>query len=70
MNNGGNKREIVLQGVGRLVAISVDWLGNNIYYLDQAGGRIGVVSIDGRHQTTLATHLVQPLDLVVDPNTG
>ena len=70
LNNGGSKREIPLTGIGRIKSIAVDWIGNNIYIIDDAIKKIDVVNIDSGKQTNILGYLVTPMDIEVDPNSG
>ena len=70
MNNGGNLRQIPLKGIINLVALAVDWIGNNIYVVDQTGRKIDVVNIDSGLQRNLLGFLMRPSAVAVDPNEG
>lgn len=70
INNGGSVREIPLKGVTDLTSIAVDWIANNIYFLEGHGKRIDVVTMDGRHQRNILSYLVKPTDIALDPVQG
>ena len=71
MNTGQEKREIPAQSLENPISIAVDWIGNNLYVVEQSGNRIDIVSIDGNHQkTVIVDYLSHPTDVVVDPGVG
>ena len=59
-----------MKGMLNPTAIAVDWIGNNLYILEKEGKRIDLVSITGNHQRNVISYLVDPRDVVVDPNVG
>ncbi|XP_065578254.1 prolow-density lipoprotein receptor-related protein 1-like isoform X3 [Artemia franciscana] len=52
-------------------ALSVDWIGKYVYYIDAGMDEIGVVDFDGNLKRTIVNvGLDQPHDIVVDPQSG
>ena len=69
--SGGGRREITTIGVTKPVAISVDWIGNNLYIADEGSMRIELVNIASGHQRSIVTdYLPWPLDVAVDSTEG
>ena len=70
LSSGGSVRQVPLQGIGRITSIAVDWIGNNIYILDDILKRIDVVNPVNGKQANILGYLVKPMDIEVDPSTG
>ena len=50
--------------------MAVDWIGQHVYVVDRVGKKIDMVSLDGMHRKNVISYLVDPSDVVVDPNEG
>ncbi|CAH1789469.1 unnamed protein product [Owenia fusiformis] len=69
--NGQDKREISPQSLTAPRTIAVDWITDNIYFIDKTGRRINLITWDGTHQRNIITdNLGIPGGLALDPTTG
>jgi len=70
--NGGPSREIEVTGLLQPVALAVDWLGRNLYVVDQLARRIDLVSVAAarRYQHNILSYTVTPADIALDPGRG
>lgn len=53
------------------VAVAVDWIGRNVYVVDELGQKIDVFDVDGMFNAiVLSSNLTSPTDLALDPTVG
>ena len=52
------------------VKLSVDWIGDSIYWTNNEQGRIEQIGIDGRNRRTVIINLDKPHAIKVDPVAG
>lgn len=58
-------------GVQQVEGLALDWLGDNIYWVDAGAKKIEVSRTDGRFRKTLLTsNLDRPRAIVLDPKRG
>lgn len=48
----------------------IDWVANNIYYIDSTMHTINVARHDGQHKKLLVDELMEPLAIAVYPRRG
>jgi Low-density lipoprotein receptor repeat class B. len=48
----------------------IDWVANNIYYIDSQMHTINVARSDGQHKKILVNDLMEPLAIAVYPRRG
>ena len=68
-----NTPETTLSGMlgGMPVAVAVDWVGNNIYVVDEFGQQVDVFDIDGLFNSiVMSSNLTAPSDIALDPTVG
>jgi len=60
-----------MTGLLQPVALAVDWLGRNLYVVDQHTRRIDLVSVTRpRYQHNILSYSVSPTDIALDPERG
>jgi len=59
-----------MTGLLQPVALAVDWLGRNLYVVDQHTRRIELVSVTRRYQHNVLSYSISPSDIVLDPERG
>ena len=53
------------------VAVAVDWIGRNVYVVDEMGQKIDVFDVDGMFNAiVLSSNLTGPSDMALDPTVG
>ena len=53
------------------MAVAVDWIGENLYVVDNLGQKIDIFSIDGDyHAIVMSSNLTSPTDIALDPKVG
>lgn len=58
-------------GIQQVEGLALDWLGDNIYWVDAGAKKIEVSRTDGRFRKTLLTsNLDRPRAIVLDPKQG
>lgn len=63
--------ETLHSGIQQVEGLALDWLGDNIYWVDAGGKKIEVSRADGRFRKTLLTsNLDRPRAIVLDPKRG
>lgn len=71
MRNFSDNRIIVHESnTSTPLRITVDWLGNNVYWTDDKNGCIEVINLDGRGRMKLVEQIRLPWSLVVFPKQG
>ena len=62
---------IVTSGLATTEGVAVDWIGENIYWVESSLDQIEVAKIDGTQRTTLiAGNMTSPRAIAVDPLEG
>ncbi|ELT98196.1 hypothetical protein CAPTEDRAFT_227414 [Capitella teleta] len=56
----------IVQGVGVVNGIAIEWVSNNIYWTDATHDQIWMARSDGSYQKVLANHLETPHGLALD----
>jgi len=66
-----NVQAIVSSGLATTEGIAVDWIAENIYWVESSLDQIEVAKVDGSKRTTLiAGNMSSPRAIAVDPITG
>lgn len=64
-------RVIVEYGIATAEGIAVDWVGENLYWVDSSLDQIEVAKFDGRYRTTVVSGQMQNLRAItLDPRKG
>ncbi|XP_052236453.1 prolow-density lipoprotein receptor-related protein 1-like isoform X3 [Dreissena polymorpha] len=64
-------RPIVSSGLATTEGVAVDWIGENIYWVESSLDQIEVAKLDGTNRTTLiAGNMSSPRAIAVDPTKG
>ena len=66
----GDKTVVISSGLEQPVDLAVDWMGGNLYWIDQLGGKIEVSKLDGSNRRVLFTGLRKPTLIEVNPILG
>jgi len=72
LNGSGIMHNIITRNISSVEALSFDWAGDNIYWIDSGNRTLEVAKSDGRFRRTLFTknHLDKPRALALDPHHG
>ena len=63
--------ETLHNGIQQVEGLALDWLGDNIYWVDAVGKKIEVSRADGRFRKSLiSSNLDRPRAIVLDPKRG
>ncbi|KAL4217126.1 Exosome complex protein [Mactra antiquata] len=66
-----NEEAIIKTGLATTEGVTVDWVAENIYWVESSLDQIEVASVDGTKRTTLvAGNMTSPRAIVVDPREG
>ncbi|XP_036356085.1 low-density lipoprotein receptor-related protein 2-like, partial [Octopus sinensis] len=69
--SGENKRSIPLRTTFSIASLTYDWIANNLYYIDDAAGILGIFSLDSRRQSNIITSdLTRMISITLDPLVG
>ncbi|XP_076440226.1 low-density lipoprotein receptor-related protein 2-like [Babylonia areolata] len=70
-NPGGKVSKVPIQGLALPVGVAWDWLGGNLYVVDQDTARIDLFVLrTGLQANVLSNNLQRPTGLALDPATG
>ena len=62
---------IIENGLGTAEGLAVDWVGENIYWVESKLDQIEVAKLDGRYRRTLISNDIQsPRAIALDPHEG
>ena len=62
---------VIKAGLATTEGLAIDWVGENIYWVESSLDQIEVARLDGTNRTTLvAGNMVSPRAIVVDPREG
>ena len=62
---------IIENGLGTAEGLAVDWVGENIYWVESKLDQIEVAKLDGRYRRTLISDDIQsPRAIALDPHEG
>ncbi|RUS79306.1 hypothetical protein EGW08_012924 [Elysia chlorotica] len=64
------KREKLVDALENPVAVALDWVHNNLYFIDRAKKIIQVVQIETKYRKTLIQNMEEPISLAADPDQG
>ncbi|XP_013773508.1 low-density lipoprotein receptor-related protein 2-like isoform X2 [Limulus polyphemus] len=72
INTDGTGKENVLASQNEGVeGLALDWVSNNLYYIDSRKGTLNVISVNNfQNRRTLISNLKRPRAIVVHPNRG
>lgn len=64
--------EVVVQtGLGTAEGLAVDWMGENLYWVESNMDQIEVAKLNGSYRRTLITsHMKNPRAISLDPRVG
>ncbi|XP_060590385.1 low-density lipoprotein receptor-related protein 1-like isoform X5 [Ruditapes philippinarum] len=66
-----NVEAIIKSGLATTEGVAIDWVGENIYWVESSLDQIEVAKLDGSNRTTLiAGEMTSPRAIVVDPREG
>lgn len=62
---------IIETGLNKVEGLAVDWIGENLYWVDSHLDQIEVATLDGKYRKTLvAGNIVSPRGIALDPREG
>lgn len=65
------RKEILVNDLYKPHSIAYDWIGLNLYLVDQRAKVIDVIDLSSQHQTNIISDNIQdPRALAIDPLTG
>lgn len=65
------RKEILVNDLYKPHSIAYDWIGQNLYLVDQQAKVIDVIDLSSQHQTNIISDNIQdPRALAIDPLTG
>lgn len=65
------RKEILVNDLYKPHCIAYDWIGQNLYLVDQRAKVIDVIDLSSQHQTNIISDNIQdPRALAIDPLTG
>lgn len=66
-----NEEAIIKTGLATTEGIAVDWVAENLYWVESSLDQIEVAKVDGTKRTTLvAGNMTSPRAIVLDPRNG
>ena len=70
-NYDGSIKTLIMDDVGNVEGVAIDWIGRKLYWISYQSGTIEVATLDGNYRKVLInTGLENPRGMAVDPIAG